>query len=371
MKLFIKILCGISIWFSAVVSLSAVGTKITEKNFPDSFLRLYVKDKYDKNQDGILSDSEKNQVKIIDVGEASDYQLEYEYPPPYTMKGIEVFPNLTELDCTGCSLDKIDVSKFKKLRRLYCKSNEIKKLDVSKNKKLEELNCSNNQLSTLNLRENVNLNTLFCDGNKLKAVNVTKNRKLETLSVSNNKIKKLSLRRLIKLEKLYCDQNSINKLDVTQNRKLNLLNCCDNKLKKLNLSKNGNLDYLACSRNRLTRLNLKRNHLLQYLYCRRNCMILGNLKIGRTQLLDCLISPQKQTIRVKKFGKRYYIPLGGVKRTNEITNLSAGTVTERGIRLQGKKLPKKVTYEYNMFTDGEEKTEVEIKVKKKGKKKNK
>ena len=127
---------------------------------------------------------------------------------------------------------------------------------------------------------------------------------------------------------------------------------------------NKQLDILYCFNNQLTELDLSNNTLLRYLYCKNNHLTTGNVKISRTQLENATFSPQKKTIRAKKIGKYYYIPLQGVNRTNEIVKLSTGTMTERGIRLKGKKLPKKITYEYNMFTDGKEMTKVEIRVKK-------
>ena len=101
----------------------------------------------------------------------------------------------------------------------------------------------------------------------------------------------------------------------------------------------------------MSTLDLSNNRLLSYLFCENNQLVTG-------------ISPQKKTVKVKKIGKYYYIPLKGVNRTNVITDLSDGKITEKGIRLEGKEIPKKITYEYNMFTDGEEKTKVEIRVKK-------
>jgi len=125
-----------------------------------------------------------------------------------------------------------------------------------------------------------------------------------------------------------------------------------------------NLDYLACSNNNIKKLNLRNNHFLAYLYCRNNCLVVGNIKLSYHQLRDTEYVPQKRTIRLKKIGKYYYVPLKGIQQTNEITKLSAGKITDKGIWLTGKKVPKKITYEYNMFTDGENMTKEEIKVKK-------
>lgn len=364
MRNILKAAALVFIWCCAASQVSAADTKITKKNFPDNFFQAYVKEEFDKNQDGILSDAEKKKVKNLDVGETSDYQLEYEYPAPYTLKGIENFTQITELDCSNCSLSRLDVSKCTKLKKLYCNKNTIKKLNLSRNKQLERLNCMNNKISSLDLKQNQKIIEIYCDSNKLKKVDVTANKQLKILSVSNNKIKKIEVGSLKNLVELYCDRNKIKKLNVSGNKKLVTLNCYENRLNKLDLKKNKNLDYLACSENRLSTLDLSNNRLLSYLFCENNQLVTGNVKLPHSQFSRADISPQKKTVKVKKIGKYYYIPLKGVNRTNVITDLSDGKITEKGIRLEGKEIPKKITYEYNMFTDGEEKTKVEIRVKK-------
>ena len=317
--------------------------RINNKNFPDLFFQTYIKEKYDKDGDGKLSKKERKRVLSISVGEYSDYQLEYEYPPVESLQGIEFFPELKYINCSGSSLDSLDVTKNTKLRTLICNSNELKRLDVSSNKNLEMLNCSENKIAKLTLKKNRNLIELFCGENRVKKLDVSRNEKLKVLSIEKNKLKKISVTKLKKLQSLTCSFNEITRLNLRSNRRLDTLYCTGNKLKKL---------------------DLRNNKLLQYLYCQSNQLIDGNCFLTKSQLSSCESSPQKQTIRVKKIGKYYYIPIKGINRTNEITNLSAGVMTEKGIRLKGKKLPKKITYEYNMFTDGEKKTKVEIKVKK-------
>lgn len=368
MKKIIRVIVAVYIFCAASVQISAADIKLSEENFPDNFFRIYVGNEFDTNKDGKLSSAERKKVKTIDIGEFSEFQLEYEYPTPYTLQGIEYFTELEELDCSACALSKIDTKRNRKLKRLYCNSNAVKKLDISKNKKLEVLACSNNRITALELKSNTQLKELYCVGNRIKRINVCNNKRLKKLSIADNEIKEIDTHSLRKLTDFYCEQNQISKLDVTKNKELHWLSCYENQIKKLNLKKNVKLGFLACSDNKLKNLDLSRNKLLEYLYCENNSLLTGNIKLGYSQLIRADISPQRRIIRAKKIGKHYYIPLKGVNKTNAITNLSTGVMTERGIRLKGKKLPKKITYEYNMFTDGKEKTKVEIKVKKKRKK---
>ena len=364
MGIFLAVLCYLCsfIWTPAEINAKTKAVKINEKNFPDMYFRYYIKNSFDKNEDNKLSAKERKSVKKIDVGDASKYQLLYEYPKAETLKGIEYFPNLEVLDCSDSELSSLNISKNKKLRTLYCNMNSLDKLDLSAAKNLRKLNCSDNYIDSLKISGNKKLTQLFCDGNQLEKLDVKKNKKLVKLSVTDNKMKKLKVENLKKLKELYCDRNQLTTLKVTENRKLVTLNCCDNKIKKLFLKKNKKLDYLACSENRLRKLNLSQNRLLQYLYCDKNQMVSGNCQIGSRQLENYKVSKQTRKIKVERKGQRYFIPLPNLLKTNALSGLSQGRVTAKGIWIEGNKCPDQITYEYNMFTDGKVKTKVVLKL---------
>ena len=119
--------------------------------FPDDFFMTYVEYNFDTNEDGKLSDKERKAVTEIDVGSASEYRLELEYPAPYTLEGIEYFPNLKKLSCYESPLRYLDVSKNKNLVELNCMRNNLKEIDLKNNKKLEILYCSSNNLKKLDV----------------------------------------------------------------------------------------------------------------------------------------------------------------------------------------------------------------------------
>lgn len=343
-----KILFFIAGLLLAVLQMPAKSTfaadiQINENNFPDLYFRHYIGFSFDTNQDGKLSDMEREQVISLDVGESSEYHLLYEYPMATTLSGIEYFPNLEILDCSNNGLAELDISRNQKLKELYCNMNNLDKLNVSKNTKLRVLDCSNNSLITLHLQNNSNLTQLSAGSNKLKKLNVSKQKNLI---------------------KLYCGQNKLKKLNVSQNRKLLTLSCYENKIKSLDLRQNKSLDYLSCFQNCIRRLDLRNNHLLQYLYCEKNQIITGNLQLSAVQLNTYNVSGQTKKVKVKKRKKGYLVPLTGIERTNVIQKLSKGRITSKGIRLNGKKLPKKITYEYNMFNDGKKRTKVVLNLKK-------
>lgn len=98
------------------------GVEITEANFPDEAFRNYLTAIYDSDSDGMFDPSTISYLDINNKNVAS-------------LKGIELFTELTSL---------------------CCDFNQLSELDVSKNTKLKYLYCSDNPLETLNLRGHVN-----------------------------------------------------------------------------------------------------------------------------------------------------------------------------------------------------------------------
>ncbi len=156
------------------------------------------------------------------------------------------------------------------------------------------------------------------------------------------------------------------RLDMTYNKKLHYMICNANKLTELDVSQNMELSYLNCSNNAIRQLNMSNNKSLETLYCEKNQLLAGNINLSRKQFGSCglLISPQEATIKIKKIGGYYYIPLPNVTDIKAISNLSYGELTSKGIQVNKSTLPKIITYSYNMFTDGNELTKVKIHTKK-------
>ena len=172
--------------------------------FPDEAFWSYLLKYVDKNRNGTLSQEERYAVETINVN----------YMNIRSLKGIEFFPNLTELYCVGNQLTELDMSQNKELQTLDCVVNQLTELDVSQNKKLKKLQCSANQLTELDVRSNTALERLSCKENQLTE-----------LDVSNNTA----------LMKLYCGKNQLTELDLNQNSKLIDLDCGNNQLTSLNV----------------------------------------------------------------------------------------------------------------------------------------
>ncbi|MBR5348932.1 MAG: extracellular solute-binding protein [Lachnospiraceae bacterium] len=103
--------------------------RINEKQFPDEIFRDYVRNKFDENEDDILSKEEILQATEVDV----------DYTDVKSLKGIENLSELTVLSCKGTDLEELDVSANRELQTLRCVGNALSSLDVTNNTKLGTL----------------------------------------------------------------------------------------------------------------------------------------------------------------------------------------------------------------------------------------
>lgn len=284
---------------------SANETEINSKNFPDDIFREYVSQKFDRNNDGKLSAEELKADKYKElVINVSGMKIK-------DLSGIELFAELTELDCTDTLITELDVSKNRKLRTLICGRCGITGLDVTNNRLLETLECSNgyfgigeNEYASapglIDLSKNKKLKRLVLQNAMLTQVDVSKNTGLVYLDVSWNYLEGLDvtnntaleelnctwsfvdpeggLRNVSqpdispnkKLKKFYCGQNGFEEIDVSGNPELTVLSVSYNKMHQIDVSKNPKLTKLDCEENELYKLDVSQNKELTWLDCSYN-----------------------------------------------------------------------------------------------------
>lgn len=255
--------------------------EINETNFPDPTFREYVK-RFDNNRNGKLSTTEINAVKNIDVSEKNIKSI----------KGVEVFLELEELECVKNKIKEIDVSKNTKLKKLNCEWNELNNLDVTKNTSLVELKCGINNLTTLNLTNNKQLEVLWCYTNRLKNLDISQNTSLREMFCLKNEISNLDLSKNAELKVLDVGENYLDKLDLSKNTKLEKLKIYTNKFKNIDVSNNLELGELECQENLIENINLKNNKKLYYLDCSNNK--LKSLDLGNNGGLMTLLTSKNQ-----------------------------------------------------------------------------
>ena len=367
------------------------GDVVINEAFPDQVFREFVK-QYDNNNDGKLSQDELAAVTEMDL---DPYDVPYDKPyrgeKISSLKGIEHFTSLKNLNCKLNLLTELDVSKNPALESLDCSYNQLRALDVSNNLALTELKCGGNSLGALDVSKNSELNSLDCEGNHLSALDVSKNselnslncgdNKLSALNVSNNskltilgcwdnKLSELDLRNNSALEQLTCYSNQLSELDVSQNKALKLLNCGYNLLSELNVSQNLVLEALYCDSNQLSELDVSQNKALEGLCCRRNQ--LSALDLSNNQKLSAHLYCDSNQLTSLNLGERYFeffscngnsydivvdetncydlSKLPGKFDASKVMDLHGGTLDKENNILTVDKNATEITYTYNCGT---------------------
>ena len=183
------------------------GIAINEENFPDPIFREYLL-AHDYGADAVLTDEEIASIKEISLREKNVASL----------KGVEYFTELENLEAVQTQLTSIDVSKNTKLvflnvahgqlteldlshnlliKTLGCKNNQLTKLDVSNLTELGVLEVSDNQISKIDVSNNTNLGTFYCEGNQLTSIDVSKCPELQNLYCYGNKIDEKAMGELV------------------------------------------------------------------------------------------------------------------------------------------------------------------------------
>ena len=240
---------------------------INEKNFPDANFRKYIKGNIAGGRD-VLTVEERSKVKIININKKDISDL----------KGIEAFPNLTELDCGNNSIQKLDLRQNPMLITLKCNKNQLTQLDLSKNPDIDYLNCSENQLEQLDV-SHLKLEYLYCSHNDLEQLDVKNSKWLRELDCSKNELTVLDVDVTHKpnLERVECQNNQLTSLILGQNKLLKKLNCAHNQLTQLNLNNMISLKELNCANNQLTVLDVSDSPELTTLWLKNNHLTSLNL----------------------------------------------------------------------------------------------
>ncbi len=241
---------------------------INKNNFPDDSFRNYIKT-YKAGGRDVLTVEEQRKVETIEV-EGKNIS---------SLRGIEAFPNLKELNCENNSIQKLDLRQNPELEKLICNKNQLTQLDLSKNPNIYFLNCSWNQLKQLDVSHLKDLVTLDCSHNDLEQLDVKNSKSLVALNCSANQLTELDVDVTHKpnLERVECQNNQLTSLILGQNKLLKKLNCAHNQLTQLNLNNMSALKELNCANNQLTVLDVSDSPELTTLWLKNNHLTSLNL----------------------------------------------------------------------------------------------
>lgn len=110
--------------------------------FTDSSFRSYVSSNFDTDSNGYLSDAEISNVTSIDVSKCS--------PAISSLNGVELFTNLSKLDCNEQSIRNLDIENLENLEYIDVSSNRIDSLTLPVSaEKLTYLDISGNKITSL------------------------------------------------------------------------------------------------------------------------------------------------------------------------------------------------------------------------------
>lgn len=124
-------LTALFLLYLGVVSAAQAGlVPLNEENFPDAAFRDYLRERdfYDPSANTVDTDA---------VGDINVSNI-----PIESLKGIELFTELTRLNCVICGLQgELDVRACTKLKHLNCSINQLSSLNVDGCSNLEQLHC--------------------------------------------------------------------------------------------------------------------------------------------------------------------------------------------------------------------------------------
>ncbi len=210
--------------FGSIIAQIPLNITINETTFPDEVFRNYLLSR-PYGLDGVLTNEELANITHL-----------YLYGKDIkSLRGIEYFYALTDLNCTETQLYSLDLSKNTELAELQISSENLNVIDVSKNIHLRGLYCDETPLTSLDLSNNTELMYLGCDYCQLTSLDLTNN---------------------TELTELWCVGNRLSELDLSKNNALTRLECYDNKLERINLSGCSALTTIDCYANQLSTLDV-------------------------------------------------------------------------------------------------------------------
>lgn len=147
---------------------------VDKAHFEDAEFRTYLTSEFP------IENGKIDAIKVTKIN-CSDKNIK-------SLKGIEYFTELKELDCNLNNISDVDISKNIKLVSLSLFENKLTKLDVSKNTELTSLTIFGNRLTAIDVSKNTKLESLRCQSNKIKNLDVSNNKALTELVCFDNQM---------------------------------------------------------------------------------------------------------------------------------------------------------------------------------------
>ncbi len=230
------------------------------------------------------------------------------------LTGIEAFPGLLDLDCSGNSLTSLEVHKNSNLIKVLCQNNQLTSMHINNGNNTAISNADFNAINNPNLTcitvddatwsatnwTNIDVSGSFseyycsqCFVNipdpifkayllGISAINTNGDSEIHCseasdytrgIDVDNMGISDLTgIEAFTSIDALYCSRNQLTSLDLSANTHLEALWCNENSLTTLDITKCPDLRDLYCHYNSLTSLDISENIALDTVWCYYNSL---------------------------------------------------------------------------------------------------
>ena len=150
------------------------GVEIAEKNFEDPVFRQYLSDKYDTDQNGILSDAEIEKIQEIRLDDARDNG---KYKAVVSLQGASKLWNVTGVIASNTAISSFDGKNMDRLTVLHLENCPLDSLIVKDNKRLNTLNLAGAQgaVHGVDLYSNPALGFLSLQGSSVTSIDISSN----------------------------------------------------------------------------------------------------------------------------------------------------------------------------------------------------
>lgn len=149
--------------------------KDVSKKISDNVLRTFCLVRYDLNQDKMISTEEAAKVETMDI---SDLNVK-------SLKGLEYFPNLKNLNCSRTGIKSFDTA-APSLEVLKCSHNvDLTSIDLKGCPSLQFLFASHTGLKSLNLDATKNLFRVWIDSTPISRLDMTACPQVNNINVTN------------------------------------------------------------------------------------------------------------------------------------------------------------------------------------------
>lgn len=211
--------------------------------------------KPDLNKDGEISEEEAKKVTSLRLQSlyAGDKDIFS------SIKGIEKFINLTELNIGKHNISSVDLSQNTKLKTLNLRDNKLTgRLDISQLGELTNVELNGNKIEEVILPNTGKITFLYLNDNNIRNIDVSQQKALKRLfMVRNKELSNIDISQNTNLERVHLEGNSLETLDISNLEKLTWLNVVKNKLTQIIVKNNKVLSTILANENNIKILNLQ------------------------------------------------------------------------------------------------------------------